>query len=425
MEHFPHGGAPLGLREVAGEGTVLNSYKARFARLFELDGPGGRILSMEGLRGLAVTLVFFVHYESLFGAWVPQGTAGARAVRFLSLVGHAGVDLFFVLSGFLIYGAILKARTRYSTFMRRRIERIYPTFVAMLGTYILLGVLLPSEAKWPPGQGARLVYVIENLLLMPGMFDIVPIMTVAWSLGYEVFYYALIPVVVGVLGMRAWRPQWRVLTFLGLAAAFTVACFLGARRVQLIQFVSGILVYEACQSPTVRRLLERRAARFAGLLALVTFLPGSFVFVTGAIPGLPSATSDRYVLQAVWLFAALFVLVLVTFRAAGPLRALFSATPLRWLGNMSYSYYLVHGLTLKALALMVARIHPGFRSTAIGHWAFLPVAFAVTLCTSAVVFAGIEKRFSLAPSAQRRATAPSARVSPSTPPPAPTLASAA
>ena len=130
-------------------------------------------------------------------------------------------------------------------------------------------------------------------------------------------------------------------------------------------------------------------------------MPVSFVLVTSAVPGLPSRTSDCYNLRAVWLFAALFVLVLVTFRSAGPLRALFSATPLRWLGNMSYSYYLMHGLTLKALALIVARVRPGFRATAIGHWAFLPAAFAITLVTSAVLFASIEKRFSLVTSAPR------------------------
>src|SRR5207302_11135021 len=138
------------------------------------------------------------------------------------------------------------------------------------------------------------------------------------------------------------------------------------------------------------RLLDGRAAQFAGLLALFTFLPGSFLVVTGAIPGMPTGTSERYILQAVWLFTALFVLVLVTFRAPGPLRAVFSATPLRWLGNMSYSYYLMHGLTLKALSLVVVRARPAFASTAMGHWAFLPVAFAVTLFTSAVVFASIE-----------------------------------
>ncbi|HWE23142.1 MAG TPA: acyltransferase [Myxococcales bacterium] len=374
---------------------MSNSYKSSLARLFELDGPGGRIRSMEGLRGLAVALVFLVHYETLFGAWVPQGTGGEHVVRFLFIVGHCGVDLFFVLSGYLIYGAVLKSRTGYVPFMRRRVQRIYPTFFALFCTYVVLSIMLPSEAKWPPGQGARAIYLIENLLLMPGMFDIVPMMTVAWSLSYEVFYYALIPMLVGVLGMRAWRPRSRVLTFLALAAAFTVACFRGATHVQLILFVSGILVYEACQSPWFRRVLTGRAAQVAGFAALVAFLPVAYVFVTSAVPGLPTRTSYCYDLRAIWLFAALFVLVLVTFRAAGPLRALFSATPLRWLGNMSYSYYLMHGLTLKALALVVARLHPRLASTAIAHWAFLPVAFAVTLITSAVVFASIEKRFSL------------------------------
>ena len=380
---------------------MLISYKKRLAQFFELGGPDGRIRSMEGLRGLAVTLVFFVHYEALFAAWVPQGSASAPVARFLSTVGHAGVDLFFELSGFLIYGAILKGRMGYASFMRRRVQRIYPTFFALLCTYLLLSMMLPSEAKWPLDQGARAVYVIENLLLMPGMFDIVPMMTVAWTLSYEVFYYALIPIIVGGFGMRSWRPQARVLTFLGLAAAFTFACFLGAGRVQLILFVSGILVYEAYHSTSLRRLFSGRAAQVGGVVALVSFLPVTFVLVTSAIPGLPTRTSDCYNLRAIWLFAALFVLVLVTFRAAGPLRSLFSATPLRWLGNMSYSYYLMHGLTLKALALMVARFRPGFSATAAGHWAFMPIAFATTLFTSAVVFASIEKRFSLAPGVPR------------------------
>src|SRR5437763_6967860 len=75
------------------------------------------------------------------------------------------------------------------------------TFFALLCTYLLLSMMLPSEAKWPLDQGARAVYVIENLLLMPGMFDIVPMMTVAWTLSYEVFYYALIPIIVGGFGM--------------------------------------------------------------------------------------------------------------------------------------------------------------------------------------------------------------------------------
>ena len=112
---------------------------------------------------------------------------------------------------------------------------------------------------------------------------------------------------------------------------------------------------------------------------------------------LPAHGGGRYTLQACWLFVALFVVTFGAFVVEGPLRSLFSVTPLRWLGNMSYSYYLVHALTLKALALGLSRAQPGWKPGAIAHWAFLPVAFAATLASSAALFLLIEKRFSLAP----------------------------
>jgi len=371
----------------------------RLARLFELEGSRGRILSMEGLRGLAVTLVFFFHYEALFGAWVRPGTASAGVAGFLGTVGRCGVDLFFVLSGYLIYGAVIKARGSegggYLGFMRRRVRRIYPTFLVMFSVYLALSKLAPGENKLPPGRLAALVYIVENALLLPGMFDIKPLMTVAWSLSYEVFYYAFIPLLVGALAMRSWQPRARVLTFLGLAGGFVVACFLGVEHVQLVLFISGILVYEASQSRRVAALASRPAAQWIATFALAAFLPVVFVVLTGAAPGLPASMGGRHVVRAIWLFGALFVVTLVVFRAAGPLRALFSVAPLRWLGNMSYSYYLMHGLALKALALAIARVRPGWNPGDAGHWALLPIAFAVTLVSSAALFAAIEKRFSL------------------------------
>jgi peptidoglycan/LPS O-acetylase OafA/YrhL len=118
------------------ERTAVKTWRfRRLARLFELEGQGDRMLSMEGLRGLAVTLVFFVHYEALFGGRISPGTALAGAARFLDIVGRTGVDLFFVLSGYLIYGAVMRMRQSnggYARFMRRRVERIYPTFLVML-----------------------------------------------------------------------------------------------------------------------------------------------------------------------------------------------------------------------------------------------------------------------------------------------------
>jgi exopolysaccharide production protein ExoZ len=375
----------------------METVRLRLARVFELDGGNRRILSMEGLRGLAVLLVFFVHYESLFGSWIAKGGAAAAVADFLQTVGHTGVDLFFVLSGYLIYGACLKKREGYGKFMERRVRRIYPTFLVMLFAYLVLSIVVPSESKLPSSRDAAIAYVVENALLLPGIFRITPLITVAWSLSYEVFYYAVIPLLVGLLGMRLWPAGRRVAFFVALAAAFATHCFIGGEHVQLLLFASGILVYEGSRSKTVARIAAHPRAQPVAFAALVLFLPVSYAILKAPVPWLPTRLGARYTLLACWLFVALFVVTLCAFVEQGRLRSLFSVTPLRWLGNMSYSYYLAHALTLKGFALVVSHALPRWHPGTLAHWAFLPFAFAATLVTSAAMFVAIEKRFSLAP----------------------------
>jgi exopolysaccharide production protein ExoZ len=62
---------------------------------------------MEGLRGFAVLLVFLVHYESLLEPWIARDASLLALAHSLLIVGNAGVDLFFLLSGYLIYGSLL------------------------------------------------------------------------------------------------------------------------------------------------------------------------------------------------------------------------------------------------------------------------------------------------------------------------------
>src|SRR5690606_8938876 len=84
----------------------------------------------------------------------------------------------------------------------------------------------------------------------------------------------------------------------------------------------------------------------------------------------------------------------VVLTGRGAVARVCSWTPLRWLGNMSYSYYLLHGLVLKAFSI-AALAMLGTGTQPLLFWGLLPVAFAMTLLASAVLFAWVEKPFSM------------------------------
>ena len=96
----------------------------RLAPIYEMGSASSRVPAMEGIRGVAVTLVFFVHYYQLFGKALPEGHPTREAMRWFGSMGHAGVDLFFLLSGYLIYSV---DEDKHDDEGRERPERIKST----------------------------------------------------------------------------------------------------------------------------------------------------------------------------------------------------------------------------------------------------------------------------------------------------------
>ena len=122
------------------------------------------------------------------------------------------------------------------------------------------------------------------------------------------------------------------------------------------------------------------------------------ITVFGAAMLLPLPGASGYMFKIMVLFGAFFVLCLACFRnASGWLAKAFSWTPMRWLGNMSYSYYLLHGLALKAGFMVFGKLVPASGSEQWVFWLMMPVMFALTLVASAVLFLAVERPFSLAP----------------------------
>jgi peptidoglycan/LPS O-acetylase OafA/YrhL len=374
-------------------------------------GRGGQenIRCLEGLRGFAVLLVFFVHYIVLGIAAIHSGTWTYRLASGIHNIGHTGVDLFFVLSGFLIYGSLIQKPKPFRTYFARRIERIYPTFLAVLGAYIVLSFVFPDQSKLPGDPWQALLYLAQNLLLLPGIFPLIPIIAVSWSLSYEMFYYLFIPLAISGLHLRLWTPQKRMFFFLFISAGFILYCAVFGGLVRLTMFGTGIVLYEL--------LATRDLRKFPNGAGIIAWTVGMLIilFIPQEQMGIFIVQSDMWAsARTTVLFITLFLLCLDCFSNQLHFTArLFTFTPIRYFGNISYSYFLIHGLTLKAYFLLLGRFIPIESLSPLGFWIGVPVSFILTVISALALYLLVERPLSIFPARTHRTSpAPLAEIPP-------------
>ena len=214
----------------------------QLGRAFEIAGSS-RMLPLEGLRAIAVTLVFVQHYCMQF---ITYGHLSGLTLNIAIIgrnFGNCGVELFFVLSGFLIYGILLRRRPPFFDFMGRRLQRLYPAFLVS----VILGIVVDlwrSDPKIPGDLTNAVIYLTKNLLFLPGLLPVEPVSAPNWSLSYEWWFYTTATLLFSVLGLARLRPAVRV-SIISLdcppitsrmfqceASAFSPACCWRKRRPQ-------------------------------------------------------------------------------------------------------------------------------------------------------------------------------------------------
>src|SRR5882757_6366172 len=135
-----------------------------------------KVVALDGMRGVAILLVLVFHLTS----WA-NDAAPTRLFR-VTGVGYIGVDLFFVLSGFLITGILADARGSkgfFVNFYMRRVLRIFPLYYAIVGLVVLLGpIVAPHNPKiaavssqqiWLWTYGVNVAAAIRNEWTFYGM----------------------------------------------------------------------------------------------------------------------------------------------------------------------------------------------------------------------------------------------------------------
>lgn len=139
------------------------------------------ILSFHGMRGLASLMVFFTHIINGYVIHVDSSVGGGWS-KIFSNIGVFGVEIFFFLSGFVIYKASL--RSSLKIFFIHRFWRIYPLFLLFTLFYFITNELfLIDESK------LGYVNLISNLLFLDLFLSTKSLTPNAWSLTFEVWYY--------------------------------------------------------------------------------------------------------------------------------------------------------------------------------------------------------------------------------------------
>ena len=168
-----------------------------------IPGIGVHVPALDGVRGLAILMVIVFHVTKTLPSMhveIPHA-----AFRLLCL-GQTGVDLFFVLSGFLITGILLDTKNmsgRFVKFYGRRILRIFPLYYVVL----LAGVLITIETTGQISRqhGIPWIWLFSYLGNVPptrGVDD--PCFGHFWSLAVEEQFYLIWPAVVYLLPQRLW-----------------------------------------------------------------------------------------------------------------------------------------------------------------------------------------------------------------------------
>lgn len=360
--------------------------------------PRGRFHELDALRGVAALAVVFSHCIVIIlqDATLADGALkdALRALKYSpvgwAVAGLPAVLLFFTLSGFVLARMLEGARIAYPSYAIKRVARIWAPYLVS----VLLAMLLISAVGWPEGpfvgpwlagvSGQPVTMqdaVLHTLLIVP--FE-AHYNFVTWTLVHEMRISLAFPVI--LWSLNAWTPQRALGFYIGLSVVAVgvsyVARYLGQPMVAqavislhyTLFFVLGALLYRHLDE--VRRWYAQLSGTQRGMglaaAALLYTYPEHVRMLGGAMAGFPMLLTH-------WVMAPGIVLLLIWALCARPLQQLLQWPALQWLGQVSYSLYLFHGVIL----VFSCHLIPSLGS---------PRAMALGLLAS-LVFAGIAYRW--------------------------------
>lgn len=322
---------------------------------------GDRVPVLDGIRGIAVLLVMTFHF------WI-VGIAGngatppwQRIYGYVAGMGWIGVDLFFVLSGFLITGILYDSRETphyFRVFYGRRTVRIFPLYYAALTIFFLLGpfvmahVYRPALAEMQSGTAVKLfgwTYLLNWYEGIKGWQSVAHPLQHFWSLSVEEQFYLIWPFLVLKLPRR--RMMGLCISLMGVALTLRAAMY-------WLHFPFAGYMWTICRADSLAMgALVALAARDAGDWKMLLkwarrlMLPAFGAIILGRIlnprctvgPGdTPTFFMNTFELTLAGIFFAACIAAAVASEDGGPGHRLLASRLLRFFGKYSYCLYICH-----------------------------------------------------------------------------------
>ncbi len=330
--------------------------------------PTSRVGEIDALRGIAAVAVMLFHYTTRIGQLYPMASPAWVDVRH----GHYGVNLFFIVSGYVIFMTL--QRTRQSMdFVVSRFSRLYPAYWAAVVLTFAVTSLLGL-----PGKQVTALQAAGNLLMFHGFFGIPNVDSVYWTLEVELLFYA------GMFGLyalgrlnRIHRVLWGLLALrlvYHLAAALAGIdlpwrIYSALILAYIPWFALGIAIYRVVH-PQDAADRSASLALCAGAVVVLGVVAGPAIGVMAvAFGGLVWAAATR---RLPWLAHPVMV----------------------WLGAISYTLYLLHENIGWSLLLRLQDLGvPRNAGIAIAIALSLGLATALTRLVEQPVMAWIRRRY--------------------------------
>jgi peptidoglycan/LPS O-acetylase OafA/YrhL len=354
------------------------------------------IPELDGIRGVAIGLVLMFHYFHEPAVATPGGLTWHILAPLR--IGWTGVDLFFVLSGFLIGGILLDARKSlnyFRTFYTRRFYRILPLYAVVVCVSYLTTVVLEhgyaSHFIWMLQVQGRLpwftyVFFVQNFWMAARNTFGTLLLGATWSLAVEEQFYITLPLLIWILEPRRLQkvllaaifaaPVIRTLFCIGWPGKWIMGFVLMPCRADAL--LLGVLAAIAMRTPTYRTWIENH--RRVNLGAIFVLLVGCAVLIHVA------SSPGSWIMQTfgyTWM-ALLYALILVYALAqrSSLISRVLRVGLLRSLGKIAYGVYLLHGYVLTFLTTLISpsrRLHYGW--PALDSWFQFGITIVALLLT--------------------------------------------